>query len=397
MRYLRAWPRRLAWMRLLAVLFVWGVRKFRREAQPRDLLCWLGEMKGLLQKLGQFFAYTSRRLDDFGFLQVEGVPLDPEETHAAFGERLARFESFDEAPLAAASICQVHRARLGGAPVAVKLLYPGIERALGQDFTIARGLLRTLAFPLPKVLAEPLARGRHYLDVLETEMRRECDLEAEGKALEEFAAFLGRATFPEARFLSVPAFERDRSDRTTLVTSFVPGEPADRFLRAHPARRGRFKQLLFALHHRSLFELGRLHADPHPGNFLCREEGGELHIAVVDFGCAASFAPPLRDALRGLVDAVAEWDETALRAHALTLGFRPQDLDALGVQLQLFLEVILAPFLAARRGAPFEWDEWRLEYKLNMLASSRSASYAFELPDPLLLLLRVLAAFDRYR
>jgi predicted unusual protein kinase regulating ubiquinone biosynthesis (AarF/ABC1/UbiB family) len=384
-------------MRLLAVLFVWGLRKFRRDAQPRGLPRRLGTMKGLPQKLGQFLAYTSRRLDDFSFLQVEGVPLDAAETRAAFGERLARFEEFDATPLAAASICQVHRARIADAPVAVKLLYPGIEDALALDFRIARALLRALALPLPKVLSEPLLRGRRYLDVLEVEMRRECDLEAEGATLEAFAAFLRGTPFPEARWISVPTFERDRSDRLALVTSFVPGEPADRFLRAHPQRRARLKDLLFALHWHSLFELGRLHADPHPGNFLCREEEGELHVAVVDFGCAATFAKPLRDALRGLVDSVAEWDDAALRTHALALGFRTQDLDALGVQLQLFLEVILAPFLAARRGAPFEWDEWRLEYKLNMLASSRSASYAFELPDPLLLLLRVLAAFDRYR
>src|SRR5262249_12979280 len=168
-----------------------------------------------------------------------------------------------------------------------------IERALAQDFRVARGLLGTLAAPLPKVLAEPLSRGRRYLDVLETEMRRECDLEAEGATLEAFAAFLRGATFPEARFLSGPVLERDRSDARALVTSFAPGEPADRFLRSHPARRLRFKELLFALHHHSLFEVGRLHADPHPGNFLCREEGGELHVAVVDFGCAAPFAPPL--------------------------------------------------------------------------------------------------------
>ena len=114
---------------------------------------------------------------------VASRALSPEETHAAFGERLARFESFDAAPLAAASICQVHRARLGGEPVAVKLLYPGIERALTQDFATARRLLRLLAAPLPKVLAEPLQRGRRYLDVLEVEMRRECDLEAEGATL----------------------------------------------------------------------------------------------------------------------------------------------------------------------------------------------------------------------
>src|SRR5262249_24547940 len=157
---------------------------------------------------------------------------------------------------------------------AVKLLYPGIERALTQDFKVARGLLSTLAAPLPKVLSEPLLRGRRYLDVLEVEMRRQCDLEAEGATLAAFAEFLRGATFPEARFPSVPVLERDRSDARALVTSFVPGEPADRFLRSHPARRGRFKQLLFALHWHSLFELGRLHADPHPGNFLCREEGG---------------------------------------------------------------------------------------------------------------------------
>lgn len=389
--------RLFAWLRLLAVLFVWSLRGFRRDAMPRALPRRLGSMKGLPQKLGQFLAYTSRRLEDFSFLQVEGVPLSPDQTRRAFGERLARFDDVEWEPIAAASICQVHRARVGGEPVAVKLLYPGIERAIALDFRVARTLLRVLALPLPRVLAEPLKRGRHYLDVLEVEMRRECDLPREAQALEEFAAYLRRATFSEARCLSVPEVRRDRSDARAMVSEFVEGEPADRFLKHRRERRGRLKQLLFALHRHTLFEIGRLHADPHPGNFLCREVDGELHVCVLDFGCTESFAPEVLAALRGLIDAVAEWDDVAVRRHALAVGFRAEDLDALGMQLELVLEVLLAPFLAARREAEFEWDEWRLEYKLNMLASSRAASWSLVLPDPLLLLMRVLSAFDRYR
>jgi predicted unusual protein kinase regulating ubiquinone biosynthesis (AarF/ABC1/UbiB family) len=364
---------------------------------PRALPRRLGRMKGLPQKLGQFLAYTSRGLDDFAFLQVEGVALSPEETRRAFGERLSRFDEADLVPLSAASICQVHRARIGGERVVVKLLYPGIERALTLDFRVARALLTLLSLPLPKVVAEPLRRGRRYLDLLEPEMRGECDLPREAATIEAFASFLAAATFPEARQLSLPELRRDRSDARALVLACADGEPADRFLRRLPRLKNRFRRLLFAFHFHSLLELGLLHADPHPGNFLCREVEDDLHVTLLDFGCAKSFAAPARAALAGLIDAVAAWDDAAVRGRALELGFLPADLDALGMQLLLFLEVILAPFLAARRGAEFDWDEWRLEYKLNMLASSRSATYAFTLPEPLLLLLRVLAAFDRYR
>lgn len=390
-------PRLLQWIGLLGSLLLWSLKGFRRGTMPRALPRRLGRMKGLPQKLGQFLAYTSRGLDDFSFLQVEGVALSPDQTRAAFGERLARFDEADLQPLSAASICQVHRARIGGENVVVKLLYPGIERALTLDFRVARTLLALLALPLPRVLAQPLARGRRYLDLLEPEMRGECDLAREAEAIEAFTRFLAAATFPQARFLEIPKLRRDRSDARALVLACAPGEPADRFLRGHPRLRNRFRELLFAFHFHSIFELGRLHADPHPGNFLCREADGDLHVALLDFGCSKSFAPDVRAALAGLIDAVAAWDGAAVGRHASALGFLPADLDALGVQLLLFLEVILAPFLAARRGAEFDWDEWRLEYKLNMLASSRSASYAFTLPEPLLLLLRVLAAFDRYR
>lgn len=364
---------------------------------PRGLPRRLGRMKGLPQKLGQFLAYTSRGLDDFSFLQVEGVALTPEQTRAAFGERLARFDDADVVPLSAASICQVHRARIGGQEVVVKLPYPGIESALTLDFAVARTLLTLLALPLPRVLGEPLRRGRRYLDLLEPEMRGECDLVREAETIEAFARFLAAATFPQARNLAIPELRRDRSDARALVLARAEGEPADRFLRDHPRLRNRFRELLFAFHFHALFELGRLHADPHPGNFLCREVDGDLFVTIVDFGCAKSFTPAVRAALTALIEAVAAWDEAAIRARALELGFPAGDLDALGTQLLLLLEVILAPFLAGRRGAAFDWDEWRLEYKLNMLASSRSASYAFTLPEPLLLVLRVLAAFDRYR
>jgi predicted unusual protein kinase regulating ubiquinone biosynthesis (AarF/ABC1/UbiB family) len=382
---------------LLGALLVWSCRGFKRGSMPRGLPRRLGRMKGLPQKLGQFLAYTSRGLDDFTFLQVEGVALPPEETRRAFGERLARFDDAELVPISAASICQVHRARIGAENVVVKLPYPGIERALTLDFRVARTGLALLALPLPRVLADPLRRGRRYLDLLEPEMRGECDLAREAATIEAFTRFLAAATFPEARFLSLPELRRDRSDARALVLARADGEPADRFLARHPRRKNRFRQLLFAFHFHSLRELGRLHSDPHPGNFLCREIDSDLHVTLLDFGCAKSFSPEVRAALFGLVDAVAAWEDAAVRARALELGFLPADLEALGVQLLLFLEVILAPFLAARRGAEFDWDEWRLEYKLNMLASSRSASYAFTLPEPLLLLLRVLAAFDRYR
>lgn len=192
----------------------------------------------------------------------------------AFGpSALERFSELDETPLAAASLSQVHGARLrDGRRVAVKVLYPGIERVIATDLGVLRALL-----PLIGRLF-PIARFDRVLPQLETMLAHETDYENEARNIEQVRAmFAGR---PE---VVVPEVVAELSRRAVLTMSFEAGIK----LTDRPAleRAGIDAQavarLLVDCYLTMLFQHRVFHADPHPGNFLVRP-GPEL--VILDYG-----------------------------------------------------------------------------------------------------------------
>ena len=189
----------------------------------------------------------------------------------AFGrDWRGRFADFDDEPAAAASIGQVHRAVWrDGRPVAVKVQYPGAGDALATDL---RQLDRLV--PLLRVAAPGLdARG--LFAELRARVMAEVDYRQEAAAQTAFAeAFRDDADFRVPAVVAV-------TDRV-LVSEWVDGTPV-----AQVARRGDQPQrdLVGLLLTRFLLSspprVGRLHGDPHPGNFRLLDDG---RLAVVDFG-----------------------------------------------------------------------------------------------------------------
>jgi len=152
----------------------------------------LGDLKGAAMKLGQaasmdpdLFPPEVRAV--LARLQNEAPPM-PFETVAAVvedelgGSPDTLFAEFDHQPMAAASLGQVHRARLrDGREVAVKIQYPGIERALRSDIDNLGLVVRTMA------LAHRALDGRQYFRELAEELTHELDYSREGRLAQEFA------------------------------------------------------------------------------------------------------------------------------------------------------------------------------------------------------------------
>lgn len=201
----------------------------------------------------------------------------------------ALFERFDPRPVAAASLAQVHRARMGGREVVVKILRPGVEAQIAADLALA---LRVLA------VASVLTRSHHVralLAVVREFARRvqdELDLRREAENLERFRRHFAahpRVRFPEA----LPAWTR----RRILVLEYVRGTRIDRLHDRLARGELRFADIVDAVaeaYVRMIAVDGFLHADPHPGNLLVDDDG---RLVFLDFGMAIDLPLEVRQRL----------------------------------------------------------------------------------------------------
>ncbi|HEX7597569.1 MAG TPA: AarF/UbiB family protein, partial [Polyangia bacterium] len=230
----------------------------------------LGELKGVAMKVGQLLSYVDSSLSPearrlLAVLQVMSQPTAFSHIQRTIGEDLgargrALLARLDRAPVASASIGQVHRARFeDGTSVAVKVRHPGIEEAIRTDFkTAAIGTL----------FARLVAPGMNVQELLaETEARflEECDYGLEASRQIRFGEI-----FAKHPFIHIPAVRLDLSGRRVLTTTWQDGMSLDGFLAgtAYQAERVRAARSLYEFYVGALYRHGLFNADPHPGNLL---------------------------------------------------------------------------------------------------------------------------------
>lgn len=199
------------------------------------------------------------------------------------------FATFDPTACAAASLGQVHYATLeDGTNVAVKVQYPGIGSSINSDLRMLRAMLETLG---PGTGLMPPAA---VIDQMMTEVAHKLGEELDyGHEAAQLAWFRERVTLAA---VVIPKAYPQQSSRRVLTMQCLDGLHLDRWLATNPdqAKRDRAGQLLLDWFFHSLFELGRVHADPHPGNFLFLPDG---RLGVLDFGCTQTISPGFMDIL----------------------------------------------------------------------------------------------------
>lgn len=344
----RAWllgrlaPRRDEAARKAAEDRLWALEGRRLAAEATRL-------GGLLIKVGQFL---STRVDLFpesftaaltGLQDV--VPAVPwPAVEAALAEAYdgapeapgGPFASIDPEPLAAASLAQVHRARLAdGRAVVLKVLRPGIRALVETD-------LGTVSWVLGWA-GRHTAWGRRYdLGAIAREFatvtRQELDMPGEGRRAGRFAAMF--ADDPRVR---APVVHEDLARPNVLVMDEVHGmRPERETLLAAGVDAASVAALLLESYMRQWLGDGLFHADPHAGNLFVQPDGG---ITYVDFGMMAEIGAEDRTALRALVLALVARDAAGVADAMDDLGFLRPGVD------RRPLERALA-FLLARMFAP---------------------------------------------
>lgn len=228
------------------------------------------------------------------------------------------FSSFDDRPLAAASIGQVHAARLpDGREVVVKVRRPGVDALVEVDLSILRALAR-LAAVVPGPTRQLDLAG--FVAEFAGTIRAELDYVNEGQNADRIRPQLA------ALGVHAPEVVWSRTRRSVLTLERIVGAKIDDLatLDALGVDRPRLARTLAEAYLSMVFVDGFFHADPHPGNLFVEPDG---RLAMVDFGMMGTVAPEIRRALVEILLALATQD-VARSAHALHgLGVVPTDVD----------------------------------------------------------------------
>lgn len=298
---------RARWFPGLAAQEDWELQHRRGAGRALDAAEVLG---GTLIKAGQFAssrpdllptAYT----ETLSSLQ-DRVPPQP---FAVIEEAVVRelgrpipevFSEFDEEPIAAASIAQVHRARLrDGREVAVKVQYPGVAALIEADLDALETIFEAVARLEPGIRLKPIA------DYLRWTLPLELDFRREARSIGELGDALA-----DRDDVIVPRVVGEISTERLLVMDLVRGvKITDKnALVAAAIDPGEVATLLNDIYADQLFKRGIPHADPHPGNLLV-QPGPRL--VILDHGLTLGLEPEFVGALGGLVETLrgADLDE----------------------------------------------------------------------------------------
>ncbi|MHB8690361.1 MAG: ABC1 kinase family protein [Solirubrobacteraceae bacterium] len=271
----------------------------RRHLETADqILTVLGTMKGAAMKLGQMLSFIDlgvvprdarpefqRKL---AALQSSAPQVPFERMMRVLQEDLGRppmrvFGELDPDPIGVASIGQVYRATLRGAPtsgpdgqklvgreVAVKVQYPGVAAAVRADLKNLALMMRLVRRAIPGIDTDAVA------DEIRLRVGEELDYRLEGRNQAEFAA-----AFDGHPFIVVPGVHSSLCGERVLVSDYIAGRRFDQLKGEAQSVRDRLGEIVYRFYCGTLYRRHEFSGDPHPGNFQLLDDG---RVAFYDFG-----------------------------------------------------------------------------------------------------------------
>jgi predicted unusual protein kinase regulating ubiquinone biosynthesis (AarF/ABC1/UbiB family) len=253
----------------------------------------LGNMKGVLMKLGQMASFVNEGFpeqmrDQLAVLQADAPPMSGELAAGVILAELGKspeelFSEWDPKPLAAASIGQVHRARLkDGTPVAVKVQYPGVEKAIRADLSNTAMITSMLSVVFKGLDVGP------FVTELKERVGEELDYKLEASRQMHFYDL-----YKDHPTIVVPRVLTNLSTDKVLVTELSDGVRFNDTAQWSVDDRNLAAETIYRFVFRSFNRHHIFNGDPHPGNYLF-ERGGPLGVRVVflDYGLVKEFTRP---------------------------------------------------------------------------------------------------------
>jgi predicted unusual protein kinase regulating ubiquinone biosynthesis (AarF/ABC1/UbiB family) len=299
----------------------------RRQIESAEqIVAVLGTMKGAAMKLGQVLSFLD-------------VGLVPEEYREEFQKKLAVlrdaaptvsfkdmkkviegdledkllnvFATFDEVPIAAASIGQVYRATLhDGRDVAVKVQYPGVANAVRSDMQNLGLIMRLMKRMAPGMDTESVTKE------IRERIHEELDYELEAGNQRSLARI-----FKGHPFITVPPVVSDLSRERVMVSEFVTGIGFEAVKELPQEEKDRVAEIIFRFYFQCLYRHRQFSGDPHPGNFILLPDGV---VAFLDFGLFKTIGPEPVELELECQRAVIAQDAEKLHTLLADSGFLPE-------------------------------------------------------------------------
>lgn len=311
-------------------------------------------------------------------------PMISEQIRKELGGRPEQlFRTFDQTAFAAASLGQVHRGKMkDGRDVAVKVQYPGVEGTVEQDLKNLKILLKTLGSIARDVMRQKVDVNTIYGE-LEARLKEELDYYLEARNMTEYGKF-----FADDPDIIVPQVVKDLSSRRVLTMTFIDGYPlmdvlgtvVDEDLRRWVAR----KCSEFAW--RQVLELGALHTDFHPGNYLVTYHP---RLGVLDFGSVRRFTEAVRKGYLQVSKAIIDDDDKSLAAGLVKLGYLDRAQDP-GPMLKV-IHILFEPMYTRGEFDPTTYDTVTKAQQVGELALENKL---YKSPDHSVFLLRALVGLE---
>lgn len=294
------------------------------ESNARRLAERLAELRGAAMKVGQLLSMDSGQLlppevsEVLDRLRADADPMPlgqvADVLRDAWGDGWeTQFERFFFTPLAAASIGQVHEARLkDGRRLAIKLQYPGVRRSIDADVDNVGSLLRLFRVMPEGMDVEPL------LAEAKRQLHHEADYRQEAAALRRFADRLG----DDPRYC-IPAVVDELSSDAVLVMAFLDGAPIESLSNAPAALRDRVAGTILELALREVFEWGLVQTDPNFANYLYDADSDRVQL--LDFGATRDYSGERQLDLVRLMQACVHGSDDDVGAMAVKVGYLADD------------------------------------------------------------------------
>jgi predicted unusual protein kinase regulating ubiquinone biosynthesis (AarF/ABC1/UbiB family) len=252
------------------------------QENAADIYDSLSELKGSALKVAQMLAMDKNMLPNayqqqFAMGQYSAPPLSFPLVVKTFKKYFGKspgemYDTFSNSAVNAASIGQVHKATMGEKTLAVKIQYPGIAESVRSDLKLVKPFALRLVGLNEQELDE-------YMEEVESKLLEETDYLLEVKRSIEISA-----ACKHIKGLDFPTYYEDMSAPRVITMDWLRGQHIKEFLKSDPSQevRDSIGQAMWDFYHHQIHNLKQVHADPHPGNFMMREDGT---LGVLDFGC----------------------------------------------------------------------------------------------------------------
>ncbi|CAI0554638.1 unnamed protein product [Linum tenue] len=349
-----------AWLNSQKFSYRGGMTEEKKVVRRKALAKWLKDtilrLGPTFIKIGQQFStrvdiLAQEYVDQLSELQDQVPPFPSETALSIVEEELGApvedvFERFDFEPIAAASLGQVHRARLKGQEVVIKVQRPGLK----DLFDIDLKNLRVIAEYLQKIDPKSDGAKRDWVAIYDecaSVLYQEIDYTKEAENSELFAS-----NFKDMDYVKVPNIYWEYTTPQVLTMEYVPGikinkvEALDK-LGLDRKRLGRYAVESYL---EQILSHGFFHADPHPGNIAVDDVNGG-RLIFYDFGMMGSISPNIREGLLEVFYGVYEKDAEKILEAMVQMGVLVPtgDMTAVRRTAQFFLNSFQERLAAQRR------------------------------------------------